>query len=139
MKIIDWYPNFSHFQAQIIATRCDLNMTHCENFDNFVVHDICRILNLENQLWSDIMAHAEPKIKCPIKKETKIKITNAVVDLGYVAHLPLDGHAWTMTVKIFKAAPKSRFKKRQIFCMTFVITITKNRPERRKKNKLQWI
>lgn len=116
--------------------RCDLNMTNCERFDTLAINDVCRILNLQNQLWSDFMAHAEPKVTCPMKKAT-VKITNANVDLGYFAHLPLDGHAWAFSVKVFKLGAKKRHKRivRQLFCMTFEIAITKARPERRKRPK----
>lgn len=129
MYRISFYP-----QVQIISKRCDLNMTLCEHFDTFVVRDVCKILNLQDQLWSDFMVHTEPKLKCPFGNST-IRIKDAVIDLGYVAHLPLDGNTWTFTVKVFKPGAIARHRKRFMFCITFEIAIQKMLPDRKKKPK----
>lgn len=80
------------------------------------------------------MGHTEPKMKCPFKN-SPIKIKDASIDLGYVAHLPLDGHTWLFRIKVFGPASSVRQKKRLLFCISFEITVQKRRPERRKKIK----
>lgn len=119
---------------QVIAERCDNNMTHCEVFDSFIVHDICRLMNLTDQLWTGLMSNTEPPMKCPFEKTT-IKIKNAIVDLGYIAHLPLSGYTWKFTFKSFKTPAKVRRKKRFLSCIAFQVTVTKARPGRKKTSK----
>lgn len=113
--------------------RCDYNMTQCESFDSFAIRDICRIIDMDGQLWSDFFAHFEPTLRCPIKK-TSIKITDSVVDLGYIAHLPLSGYTWNFIFKVFKSGIGKRSRKQLIACITYDVTITKTRPEKRNKN-----
>lgn len=60
-----------------------------------------------------------------------------MIDLGYVAHLPLDGHTWNFTVKVFKPGATARQRKRLMFCISFEITIQKMRPGRRKNPRLR--
>lgn len=97
------------------------------------MRDICKVMGLEGQLWSEFMKHGQPKMVCPFKKTT-YKITEAVVDLGYVAHLPLDGYKWTFIIKTFKSI-KGRKKKQMIFCEAFDITITRTRSGRKRIEK----
>lgn len=117
----------------MVPKRCDLNMTQCENFDTLNIRDVCKVLDLENQIWSNFMNHIEPKLICPFGKQTH-KIVNAPVDMGYVAHLPLDGYTWSFTIKVFKSV-KSRRKKQMVFCKLFEMTITKTRSGRKKDKK----
>lgn len=99
-----------------------------------MVHDICRLMDLKDQLWSGFMSSTKPPMKCPFKKTT-FKIINATVDLGYIAHLPLSGYIWKFTFKAFKPNTKARRKKRFLFCVAFQVTVTKARPERKKTTK----
>lgn len=114
----------------MISKRCNFNMTECEHFDTFNIPDICKVFDLKNQFWSEFMKYMEPKIKCPIKKRA-YKFVNAPVDLGYVAHFPLDGYTWSFTQKVFRSI-RGRKKKQLIFCVTFEVTITKTRSGRKK-------
>lgn len=88
-------------------------------------------MDLEGQLWSELLKGVRPKVGCPFNKTT-YTVTDAVVDFGYVAHLPLDGYTWTITDKIFKPGVKKRQKKRLLFCESFEFTIQKNRSGRSK-------
>lgn len=108
-------------------------MTQCELFDTMNIRDVCRIMGLKDQLWSEFFQHTEPKIKCPFKKTT-IKITDGMVDIGYVAHLPLSGYKWNFVIKVYKsgAGSKARHKTRLLMCLIFELTITKTRPEKKK-------
>lgn len=108
-------------------------MTHCESYDQLTIRDICKIFDLENQVWTDFMKHTQPKIKCPIKNS--IKIANATVDLGYISYLPFDGYTWFFTIRLYKPSDnKSRRKKQILYCGICEIIITKHRPERKKAN-----
>lgn len=91
-------------------------------------------MGLKDQLWTDFMANTEPAMKCPFK-ETTYKIINATLDLGYIAHLPLNGYQWFFRLKTFKSAARARQKKRFLFCIVFQVTVTKERSERRKTPK----
>lgn len=122
--------SFHLLQLQIIAKQCDYNMTHCIHFDTIDVRDICKLMKMENQLWSEFISHSEPRIGCPFKKGT-IKITNGVVDMGYLAHFPLDGYTWNFVMNTFKSA-HGRQRKRLLFCITFEIIVTKLRSKSRK-------
>lgn len=120
---------FPNFQLQLISKRCDYNVTHCEVHDTLSIRDICKLMGLEAQFWSEFMKNV-PKINCPFEKST-IKIPDATVELGYIAHLPLDGYTWIFTEKVFKSV-KGRKIKRMVFCVAFQVTIRKYRPGRKK-------
>lgn len=45
------------------------------------MRDVCKVMGLEGQLWSEFMKHGQPKMVCPFKKTT-YKITEAVCGLG---------------------------------------------------------
>lgn len=109
---------------QVTSERCDLNLTECEHFDVFSIRDVCRVMQMRNQIWSEFYEHTEPRIQCPFKKTT-IKLINAPFDLGYVAHLPLAGYTWKFIGKAFKSVGKVRPKKRLIFCIMYIVTIKK--------------
>ena len=115
----------------MLTKRCDLNGTACEKFDAFNLPDVCKLLNLQDKLWTDFMAHTQPKLRCPINIKS-MKIINATVDLGYISHLPLDGHSWSFTIKSFKT--NARHKKRLAYCVVFEVAAMKIQRERSKKN-----
>lgn len=108
-------------------------MTPCENFDTFSIPDICKIMSMENQLWSDMWAKIEPKLKCPINKSS-MKIRNATVDLGLIAYLPLDGYTWTISFKSYQPIRKERNKKQLLYCGLLELNVTKM--QRGRKNHL---
>lgn len=114
----------------MISKRCDFNMTNCESYDIMNIRDICKIFELEDQLWSEFMNHVNPKITCPFKKGAH-KITEALVDVGYIAHLPIHGFLW-VTEKVYKVT-KRRKKKRLVFCVTFELRVQKKRTGRERK------
>lgn len=120
-----------NLKIRVAAKRCDFNMTHCESYDQLIIRDVCRILDLENQLWTDFMKHAEPKFKCPIKQS--IKIQNATIDLGYISYLPFDGYTWFFSIKAYRISGiKSRRRKQMLYCGICEIIVTKHHPERKK-------
>lgn len=75
-------------------------MTQCENYDQISIRDMCKLFNMDDQLWTDFVKHATPKPKCPLN--TSINIENATVELGFVSYLPFDGYTWTFSFKAFK-------------------------------------
>lgn len=93
------------------------------------MRDICRLMDLKDQLWTDFMSQTE--LKCPFKK-TVVKVDHGIIDLGYIAHLPLSGYTWIFTFKVFHSDAKTRNKKKQIFCLNVRMTVTKSRPQKRK-------
>lgn len=101
-------------------------MTPCEHFDTLSIPDVCKIMNIENQLWSDIWSKTEPKVKCPINLSL-IKIRNATVDLGLIAYLPLDGYTWSILFKSYQQIRKERYKKQLLYCGLFELSVTKIR------------
>lgn len=109
------FRNVSNFQFQLIPKRCDFNLTQCETFDTITIRDICKVLDMGDQIWTDFMAHTQPKAKCPFKMNS-IRVINATVDLGYIANLPLDGYAWIFDFKSFQPVAKTRYKKRLLYC-----------------------
>lgn len=127
-------------QLQVLTKRCDLNGTECENYDAFNLPDVCKLLNLQDQLWTDFMAHIQPKLRCPMNMKF-MKVINATVDLGYISHLPLDGHNWIFIIKTFKS--NAQHKKQLAFCILFEVTAMKTHRERSKKNPIikpwKWI
>lgn len=96
--------------------RCDFNMTKCEPFHTFIIRDICKIFEQKNQMWTEVVAHTKPRVKCPFKA-VPVKVTNATVDFSYITHLPLGGYTWIITFKVFKSIPHIRHKKQMIFCI----------------------
>lgn len=100
-------------------------MDDCENFNTFIIRDICAIIDEKNKMWTDVVEHTEPRPKCPFDKKS-LKMTNATWDMSYVDHLPLDGHIWIFFMKLFKSIPNVRHKKESIFCMMFESKITKS-------------
>lgn len=119
-------------QLQVILKRCDFNMDQCENFDTFIIRDICVVLEEKDQIWSDFVEHTEPKFKCPFNR-TSIKVTNATVNMSYLDHLPLDGYIWVISGKLFKSIPNVRYKKQLLFCMMSESKITKSNWKDRNK------
>lgn len=99
-------------------------MSHCETFDLFVIRDVCPVLNLQNQVWSDLWAKTEPKAKCSFNP-VPIKMTNATLDLGYLAHLPFHFYTWTFLIRYFKISAKVRNKKKLLLCATSEVNIAR--------------
>lgn len=95
------------------------------------MHDICKVLNMPDQLWSEFMVKTQPKLKCPFNMKS-IKVTNATVDLGYISYLPFDGYSWTLTLKAFKT--NARRKKQLVYCGIYELTAIKAHRERGKNN-----
>lgn len=109
-------------------------MNRCDSQHTFVIPDICKILNQKNLVWSDLVAHTYPRIKCPLKPP-KHEYRNATTDLSFITYLPLDGYTWTVSVKMFKPIPNVRHKKRLIFCLMIVATILKDHQGPKKEKK----
>lgn len=109
-----------------------MDRSQCESFNTWVLPDMCKVINQENQLWSDIVAHTHPTIKCPMKPST-IKYVNATIDYSLLAHLPFEGYTWIIHIRVFKSMAKIRYRKRLLFCMLVEATITNNRRDSQKK------
>lgn len=120
-----------YFQLQIIANRCDFNMTKCENLNTFILKDVCALVNQSAQIWSDTVAHTYPRPKCPLNMPT-VKIINGTIDFGYISYFPIDGYTWTFHFKAFKSIANLKYKKQMLWCLMTECTITKNRRERKK-------
>lgn len=106
-------------------------MTKCEDFDTFVIRDICKIADQKHQIWSDVIEHTQPKAKCPLNKGS-IRVTNATIDYIYLAYLPIEGYTWTVFGKAFKPIANVKHKKQLLFCIVVEATTTKTS---RKQNK----
>lgn len=78
-----------------------------------------------NQFWTDFMVHTKPIAKCPFNMKS-IMVTNATIDFGYIANLPIDGYTWILLFKCFQPIKKARYQKSLLYCGTSEITITKN-------------
>lgn len=126
--VVTIYMNY--FQIQILSKRCDFNMNQCEHFHNFVIHDICKIFDQTNQIWSDFIAHTKPRAKCPFKA-VPVKVMNATVDFSYIANLPLGGYAYILTFKVFKSIPNVRYKKEMFFCFLVESNVVNSRKSTR--------
>lgn len=83
------------------------------------------MVDQKNQIWSDAVDHTEPRAKCPLKKGT-IKVTNASIDYGYIAFLPIEGYTWTVFGKAFKPIANVKHKKQMLFCIMVESTVTKS-------------
>lgn len=119
-------------QLQIIGKRCDIKMSQCENFGSFLVRDFCKILEQKNKIWSDTVEHTVPRAKCPFKSKSII-ISNATVNLAYIAYLPfISDYTWILHYKAFKPINEVRQKKRLIYCFFNEVTVTKAVKERKK-------
>lgn len=99
-------------------------MTYCEQYDVFAIQDICKLFDLEGQLWSDLFVHVKPKFKCPLEKKS-YRVESACIDLGYIADLPIEGYNWIFTLKAYRN--NVRHKKQLVFCMTYEVNIVRNR------------
>lgn len=110
------------FQLQVQAKGCDFKMNRCDSQHTFVLPDICKVLNQENRLWADVVAHTKPRFKCPIKRSV-YEVINATSDLSFINHLPLDGYTWTVTFKMFKPIANVRHKKQMHFCIIMEATV----------------
>lgn len=108
-------------------------MTQCVSFDTLIIRDICKIVDQKNQIWSDAVDHTQPRPKCPLKKGT-IKVTNATIDLSYIAHFPIEGYTWTLFEKAFKPIANVKHKKQMLFCIVVEATVTKSNRKQIKGN-----
>lgn len=106
-------------------------MNQCDNHFTFVLPDICKVFNLKNNMWSDLAASANPRLRCPIKPPG-FEIRNATIDLNYLSYLPLEGFTWTVTFKIFKPIRNVRHKKKMLFCIINEGSVVKERRNRKK-------
>lgn len=113
---------FYSIQFQATAKRCHLDRSQCESFSTWILPDICKVLNQKNQIWTDLMASTQPKIRCPINSPV-VKFRNATVDYSLIAHLPMDGFTWIINLKVFKPIVNIRHKKRLIFCVMIEVTV----------------
>lgn len=111
---------------QVDGKRCDIRMSQCEHFGTFVIRDICKVINQKNKIWTNVIAHTEPRAKCPFHPST-IKIVNATIDYSYVLYLPLDGYTWVGTMKFFKPIVGVRNRKKLLMCLMSEQTILKKR------------
>lgn len=106
----------------------------CETYDTFTIRDLCKIIELSDQFWTDFMAHTHPRAKCPFDMKT-IKVTNATVDLGYLSYLPLDGYIWSFFIKAFQSIAKAKDKYRMIYCGVSEVNITRTHAGRKRNQK----
>lgn len=125
-QFLNFIDAFANCQFQMNAKRCNLNKTQCGNFRNFIFPEICRLFDQKNQIWSDMVAHSYPRIKCPIEPST-IKFKNTTIDFSFMAQstqIPVDGYTWIIMFKVFRPFPNVRHKKRLQFCLLSEITAT---------------
>lgn len=115
-----------YFKVQLKSTRCDLNLTQCENYDTVTHPNICEIMNKYIKVYTDLADRMKPNPKCPLDMPS-IKILNATVDLSFAARLPLDGFTWITSIKLYKSIAHVRHKKQLLFCLISQNTITKSR------------
>lgn len=108
-----------------IAQGCDLKMNKCDSWQSFTIPDMCKVFEQKNQIWSDLVAHTQPRMKSPIKPST-IRVRNATSDTTFITYLPLDDRIWTVTFRTFKRIPNIRFKKRLVSCLMVEAAIFKN-------------
>lgn len=106
-------------------------MNICQPYDTFVIRDLCKIIRMPDQFWTDFMEHTHPKVICPFTPGI-IKVTNATVDLGYLSYLPLDGYIWNFSFKAFQSITKTKDKNRMLYCGSAKINITKAHNTRKK-------
>lgn len=99
-------------------------MTQCEHFETFVLRDICKILDVKNQIWSDFVAQTKPKAKCPFKA-VPLKVINATIDFTPLTSLPIGGYTYITTYKVFKSIPNVRHKKQKLFCVMTEASVVK--------------
>lgn len=105
-----YFTNLLHyFQFHATAKRCKIDRSQCKHFNTFVLPDICKVFDQKNQIWTDLMAHFQPRAKCPIKASI-VKIVNATKDYSLIAHLPLEGYTWIIDYKIFKPIRSNCYK-----------------------------
>lgn len=112
-----------------------MDRSQCEHFNSFIIPDICKVFDQTNQIWTEIMSHTQPKIKCPLKSTT-FKITNATIDYSLIAHLPLDGYTWIIYLKVFKPIAKVRHRKRMMICILAEATIVTTKQETKRREQL---
>lgn len=70
------------------------------------------------------MSHTQPRLMCPFNY-TSIQVSDAIVDLSFVSHLPLDGYSWLVHLNLFENNGDDQLKKKKVFCITCRTTITK--------------
>lgn len=100
-------------------------MSQCENFGTYPISDVCQILDQKNKIWSDSVAHTQPRAKCPFNK-TSVKVTNATINLAYITFLPfISDYTWILYFKAFKPINHLRHKKRLVHCFIVEATATK--------------
>lgn len=121
-----------YFQFHATAKRCKMDRSQCEHFNTFVLPDICKVFDQKNQIWTDLMAHFQPRAKCPINASI-VKIVNATIDYSLIAHLPLEGYTWIIDYKIFEPFKNVRHKKRMVLCIISEATVTNTQEEGKKR------
>lgn len=82
-------------------------MTQCFDFETIIIKDICTAVFKKDMLWSDLVAHTNPKPKCPLIGPS-YTVANATIDFGQIANWPVDDYTWIVTFKAFRTIANVR-------------------------------
>lgn len=102
------------------VTRCNIDMSHCEQHDRLVIPKLCSKVHESNALWSPLVKGIQPRIGCPLKAGT-YTLTNGTFDFSMISRLPIEGYKWMVYNKVVQLANKTENK---IFCLDAEVSIT---------------
>lgn len=109
-------------KLEIVVDRCQINRAQCENFDQIVIKDLCEKLS-SSSIGEEFGSKVTPTLECPIKVG-KYKLTDGVLDLNMLAHLPLDGFRWAVWIKVWDVS--ERPKKVMVTCIEGQVRVMLN-------------
>lgn len=116
------------FQLEVTVDRCQINRAQCESFEQLVVKDLCEKLFVSS-VSVDFVDKITPPLRCPIKVGSYL-LNEGKLDLNLIAHLPLDGFRWAVSVKIWDVS--DRPKKTLISCVEGQVRVMLNSRRRMK-------
>ena len=105
-------------------SRCSFDLKNCEKSFIFNIKDFCQKMdNLEN-VWGNIFAAIEPKIKCARPGNYTLKSTR--LDLSIFKNLPIEGYVWMLNIKLVHFNRQQKTKK-NIMCQFIEAKVERSR------------
>lgn len=102
------------------VNRCNLDLSHCEQYDRVVIPNLCDKINDKSSFWAPMTKTIRPRMKCPVSVGSYI-VNNGTFDLNLVSRMPIEGYRWIVKNRIVQGAKK---KERELFCCEFDVSVT---------------
>lgn len=118
----------NNIRLSMDVTRCNLDMSHCEQFDKVVIPKLCDKINDKSSLWAPMTKAIRPRMKCPIHIG-EYEIQSGTFDLNLVSRMNIEGFRWIVKNRILhrqgdKKKTSSHNQDRILFCLEGDVSVT---------------